>query len=241
MPLRSPVKIVCISDTHNQHRKLSVPDADVLIHAGDFTSFGREEHIVDFNDWLGTLPHRHKIVVVGNHEDGGGVKNKVAKIITNATYLNQSSITLEDSGLTIFGTGFFWPMRTPNPNYAQIPADTDIVVTHGPAKGHADGDKGCPVLLKDMERVKPRAVISGHIHFAHGQTQGKDKLFGTTFVNAAICQGEENRVGWDPIVLEFDPSQPAPAPPPSKGPSFYFVVAGLLALGVAIVVRTQRA
>jgi predicted phosphodiesterase len=35
-----PVRIVCISDTHGQHAKLSVPAGDVLIHAGDFMALG---------------------------------------------------------------------------------------------------------------------------------------------------------------------------------------------------------
>jgi hypothetical protein len=55
------VRVVCISDTHAQHRGLVVPDGDILIHGGDYTSFGSLEHARDFNDWLGTLPHRHKV------------------------------------------------------------------------------------------------------------------------------------------------------------------------------------
>ncbi len=62
------MRIVCISDTHNLHRKLQIPDGDVLVHAGDFTLFGKQEHLNDFNEWLGTLPHRHKLVVQGNHD-----------------------------------------------------------------------------------------------------------------------------------------------------------------------------
>ena len=34
------MKIVCISDTHNMHRRISVPSGDVLIHAGDATGQG---------------------------------------------------------------------------------------------------------------------------------------------------------------------------------------------------------
>jgi hypothetical protein len=38
-------------------------------HAGDFTMFSESmKAVADFNDWLGELPHRHKIVVPGNHE-----------------------------------------------------------------------------------------------------------------------------------------------------------------------------
>ena len=43
----------CHQDTHNDHRDLQLPSGDVLIHAGDFTQFGKEEHARDFNAWLG--------------------------------------------------------------------------------------------------------------------------------------------------------------------------------------------
>ena len=42
-----------ISDTHNKHRSLRIPDGDVLLHCGDFTNSGRIAEIVDFNSWLG--------------------------------------------------------------------------------------------------------------------------------------------------------------------------------------------
>ena len=35
-----------------------VPEGDILIHAGDFTNYGRREEAEKFNTWLGTLPHR---------------------------------------------------------------------------------------------------------------------------------------------------------------------------------------
>ena len=28
------IRVVCISDTHNQHAKVKVPDGDIFIHAG---------------------------------------------------------------------------------------------------------------------------------------------------------------------------------------------------------------
>ncbi len=33
------MKIICISDTHNLHKDLKIPDGDMLIHAGDMTFF----------------------------------------------------------------------------------------------------------------------------------------------------------------------------------------------------------
>lgn len=40
-PEISEMRIVCISDTHGLHRKLVLPEADILIHAGDFMIHGR--------------------------------------------------------------------------------------------------------------------------------------------------------------------------------------------------------
>jgi predicted phosphodiesterase len=34
------MKICAISDTHNQHSELKIPECDILIHAGDFTNNG---------------------------------------------------------------------------------------------------------------------------------------------------------------------------------------------------------
>src|ERR1700682_3760740 len=61
--------LVLFGDTHELHREVEVPAGDILICVGDFTMFSKNlSAIEDFNDWLGELPHRHKIVVPGNHE-----------------------------------------------------------------------------------------------------------------------------------------------------------------------------
>merc|ERR1712083_348367 len=62
---KATIRLVMLSDTHGMHRTLDVPEGDVLIHAGDFTRYGKREDVQDFNVWLGTLPHRHKLVVNG--------------------------------------------------------------------------------------------------------------------------------------------------------------------------------
>ena len=66
----SVLRIVLISDTHNKHEKLEMPEGDVLIHAGDFTNNGTEQEIKDFDSWLASLDYKHKIVVPGNHDTG---------------------------------------------------------------------------------------------------------------------------------------------------------------------------
>jgi len=56
-----------VSDTHSRTR-YTVPDGDILIHAGDLSSWGRIEQLEPTAIWLTSLPHAKKIVVAGNHD-----------------------------------------------------------------------------------------------------------------------------------------------------------------------------
>ena len=61
------------------------------------------ERIVDFNQWLGKQPHRHKIVIAGNHDlmferHPGAAR----ELLGNAIYLENSST--EVAGLKIWGS-----------------------------------------------------------------------------------------------------------------------------------------
>ena len=42
-----------------------IPHGDILIHAGDFSNAGCVSEVKNFNKWLGSLPHKHKIVIAG--------------------------------------------------------------------------------------------------------------------------------------------------------------------------------
>ena len=61
------IKVVCISDTHCSNP--DVPDGDLLIHTGDMTNNGTFDELQALLDWLKTLPHKHKVVIAGNHDD----------------------------------------------------------------------------------------------------------------------------------------------------------------------------
>lgn len=128
LPTNLPLKrgdtfrVVCISDTHDTHRHLAIPQADILIHAGDiqltsrrFSSKECEARCADFNAWLGSLPVRTKIVVGGNHdaylESLGAVKAK--EVLSNARYLvfEDTCVTLDDNDpeaprLFVYGAPF---------------------------------------------------------------------------------------------------------------------------------------
>ncbi|KAI1388826.1 Metallo-dependent phosphatase [Hypoxylon trugodes] len=190
----SSIRIVCISDTHCTQP--SLPEGDILLHAGDLTNKGSFEEIQAQLGWLKEAPHKYKVVIAGNHDvllDPAYVKRFPDRIYegegTSQTdlnwgdiiYLNRSSIKLDfpngrsldiyGSPLTEqFGTWAFQypPIRDVWTN--SIPKGTDILLTHGPPRGHLDlGGKGCRFLLKEIWRVRPRLVVFGHIHADHGQ------------------------------------------------------------------------
>lgn len=62
------MKIAVISHAHSFHRRLDVPEADLLVHCGDFLGNGSLTQLRNFCDWLKSLPHKHKIVIAGNHD-----------------------------------------------------------------------------------------------------------------------------------------------------------------------------
>jgi len=66
------VRVVVLSDTHNRvvtrEHAAMIPDGDILIHCGDFTEDGTVAEIQAFNEWLGFLPHRFRVVIPGNHD-----------------------------------------------------------------------------------------------------------------------------------------------------------------------------
>lgn len=111
---------------------------------------------------------------------------------TVAVVANASAVATAATALRIWGTDFYWPTETPQgsayftPPYASIPPETHIIVAHGPAFGHVDGNTGCPCILEHVARVQPLLFVCGHIHEARGACEGRDeRIAGTLFVNAA--------------------------------------------------------
>ena len=94
------------------------------------------------------------------------------------------------------------PMKSRNPNYEAVGA-ADILICHGPVMGYADGGKGCAELLRLAKRLRPRLVVSGHIHAAHGVSEGAGVLRGTTFVNAANAGKSHSQMAWEPVVVDI--------------------------------------
>jgi len=221
------MKIVFISDTHDQHGEMitQVPDGDILIHAGDATMLGRMNEISAFGLWFRSLPHKHKVFVAGNHDWMFQKNRTMALQLLNNGIVGDGQgkiIYLEDNmaevaGLKIYGspwqpTFFDWAFNLDRGDAIKrkwdlIPEGIDILVTHGPPMGihdqsfpHMPEDKhlGDQDLMDAVERAKPKIHVFGHIHGGYGKTQ----YVNTLFINAAICNEAYKPVN-APIVIEI--------------------------------------
>lgn len=214
--------VVCISDTHGKHRSLdlSTHPGDVLVFAGDWTR-GRDlgfSETEDFLQWLSEQPYKHKICIAGNHDVQVEAQQNYFKIIILPSY--PDVIYLQDSSITIDGINFYGsPYSNEFFNWAfmedelalakrwqQIPDNTDVLITHGPAYGSHDLVKCSyekdPHVGSQSLTHRKRALqhtlkshISGHIHEAYGTSKG-------SCLNVCPCVlNEQYKLVNDPITI----------------------------------------
>jgi hypothetical protein len=99
--------------------------------------------------------------------------------------------------------------------YELIPADTDIIVSHGPP--HTCGDLtlsgshvGSKALLAAIERVRPKAVFCGHIHEAAGAYERCGHGHRTPVYNVSVVD-ECYQMVHEPTVLHDSDLAPYPS------------------------------
>lgn len=210
------VRFVCISDTHNSNGLMrhAIPGGDVLLHAGDFTMVGSAKEVDAFNAFLGTLSHRNKFVIAGNHElsfdpnttwlaasrEQAALDDAVSAMkqrLVNCTYLEDTEATV--FGLKVYGSPWqpwhnSWAFnlqrgRALLDRWDRIPADTDVLLTHTPPVGHGDlcvldQHVGCVELLSVVQH-RVRPRFHVFGHIHEGYGTTTDGQ--TVFVNASIC------------------------------------------------------
>lgn len=224
------MRIVAVSDTHEQAHWLKYPPGDLLIHAGDITNNGAHYKLIEFDNFMGTLRYNNIVAIGGNHERSLEKDPEFSKIcFTNSTYLKDSGTEIQS--IKIWGSPwtprfFDWAFnldrgRTIKEKWDLIPDDTEILITHGPPFGIldlTDGGRyskfgsvkpekvGCEELRKTVfERLKNLKLhIFGHIHYSYG-TRTEN---GVLFVNAASCTENYNPTN-KPIVIDFVKGQEA--------------------------------
>jgi len=208
------MRIVAISDTHGFQEQIKIPYGDILIHAGDFTRIGHPVEIIKFNDWLGRLPHKHKLIIAGNHDRLFEADPSFAKsLLFNATYLQDEEVII--NGIKFYGSPWQpefcnWAFNLPRDGeelkakWAAIPDNVNVLITHGPPYAMLDKNLngvfcGCK-LLKD--RVSNLSLLKhhifGHIHLQYGVYPDPEALF----INASICDESYQPVN-KPIVVDL--------------------------------------
>jgi Icc-related predicted phosphoesterase len=202
------MRIVAISDTHERHEKVGIPEGDVLIHAGDLTWIGDMAALQHVAEWIERQPFRHRVCIAGNHDrcfERTYERDLARRIFRdhNITYLEDEAVTL--GGVKFYGSPwqpkfYDWAFNLPRGGeklkirWAGIPDDTNVLITHGPPKGIGDlvprGERtGCEHLLARVLRLEHlKAHIFGHIHEGYG-IYGHPARPEVQFVNASICTG----------------------------------------------------
>jgi Icc-related predicted phosphoesterase len=187
---------------------MDIPDGDVLVHAGDITNVGGLRDVIEFNDWIGTLPHEHKVVIAGNHDFCFEKDPEARELLTNCTYLEDEQVEIE--GLVFYGSPYQpwfldWAFNLTDHHlgakWAQIPDNTDVLITHGPPHGTLDkvdrGGKhvGCKHMKKRIADLDLKLHVFGHIHEGYGQRGNS--------VNASIMTLQYDPTN-DPIIVDID-------------------------------------
>ena len=211
------MRIVIISDTHNQHHLLGgdgkdglipVPDGDVLIHLGDVCDKGKVEHLRSFAPWFNALPHKHKLIIQGNHDRNFkdpsqlDLKKELCSIDRCQLLLDQ---TADIDGVRFYGTSWeaseaddftAWPKEH---EHEVPPVPIDILLTHlGP---HGVRGNGSWLLLNEIVRRAIPLHLFGHNHTSRGcETHGT-----TTFVNCSSTVTGSGSLA-PPAVIDYDPA-----------------------------------
>ena len=208
------ISVCVVADTHRKHRELAIPACDILIHCGDFCSFQNDDQRVldDVDSWFAEVPAKHIVCIGGNHDF---LLQSRQFRFSHATFLEDRRIEIE--GLTLYGSpwcpdlvnfAYYADDDQLKERWKKIPQGVDVLITHTPPYGLLDLPTsgsihlGCPHLLAELDRVRPKLHVFGHVHASHGTQQGPF----TKSINAAIVGGSDFEVRHTPTTISLRPS-----------------------------------
>lgn len=213
--------VVATSDTHLEQP--SLPDGDVLIHAGDLINDGLESEFLQGINWLADHPHPVKIYVPGNHD-------RFAYDFRNAAYAWCKSMGIHmlvdetlvvnriafygDPWTKLFGktAAYMLPPEEIEKHFTRLVRPMDVLITHSPPFGHYDANRhgtrcGSEALLETVLDLQPAVHLFGHIHEGHGGRRLAIHGNGKQTLLANVCATGSKMMGLmlnDDPVLEFD-------------------------------------
>jgi predicted phosphohydrolase len=213
-------KFACLSDTHCKMDAgaIIIPPCDVVLHAGDFSFRGELPECLKELDILRekSLAAGAQAIVVtaGNHDwiyqfHPEMMKDECRKRNIHLLLHDAMLLKMGERDFKIFGSAyqpefFNWAFNVPRgpalaAKWAEIPDDTEILISHGPP--HLILDKipdsyvkhggpnrtanvGCEDLAQRITELKKLKLhVFGHIHHSYGQVEA----MGVKFVNASNC------------------------------------------------------
>lgn len=164
---------------------------------------------IEFNNFLGKLKHKHKIIIPGNHENFPDI---IYPFLTNCTYFLLDHI-VEIEGIKIYGSRFkskwhqvfFMNDKWAKQYWDDTPKNIDIFLSHQPAKGFNDGVKhgesrGNEGLKKKLLEIKPKVHLYGHVHEEYSKTIYTGD---TTIICAAQSISKKKKTLNVPIVFDL--------------------------------------
>lgn len=207
----NPIDILHLSDTHGQHKNLkSLPEADVIVHSGDFTFAGSEEEAYDFMNWFCNLPYKHKIFIAGNHDMCMYGADHIDGLSRNVHYLYNNSVVID--GIKFYGIPMFMEdCMDGNLDVFinNIPDDIDVLITHMPPKGTCDlanygkgpEHRGNATLAELLKKLHPTCHLFGHEHDAYGKTIKENVIYS----NACVVDSRYNLIN-NPTIININHS-----------------------------------
>jgi len=207
----------------------TLPDGDVLVHCGDWATCPRFDgrsvsaHHRCFDGWLAAQPHKHKVVIAGNHDPADANFPR-----SNAIYVGAGSRSVEVGGVTFALVPYFREeSRTTTSRSASTRTEVhkvkhrhfslpkgEVLVSHSPPHRVLDrcgsgAHAGSSYLRKLVERaeVKPALWLCGHIHEDRGIARVcfGDEQQPTVVVNAANANpGIARRLVQGALVIDLE-------------------------------------
>ena len=221
------MKLCIISDTHGFENLITIPECDVLIHCGDFCSYGSKQESLKFLQWFCQQPAEHKLFIAGNHDicweqDPAWVQRTLAELHVyekNIHYLRDSGVEINE--VKFWGSPWQpefmrWAFNLPRGGnelyqaWEKVPRETDVLITHTPLKDILDRSNksyppypqnaGCELLRHRVEEIGTiKLHCAGHIHEAQG---GSQVLNPTYCINASICNRDYQAVN-KPVEIDL--------------------------------------
>jgi Icc-related predicted phosphoesterase len=165
--------------------------------------------------------YTHKVFIAGNHDWGFQINTEKVKEIldfySDITYIEDNEVLVGEKLVSVYGSPwqpefYNWAFNLPRNGYelkekwGNIPNNTDILITHGPAYGYVDKvigrpeNLGCELLTDRIKEIKPKIHVCGHIHTGYGYTFDGD----THYINAAVLN-ESYNYHHKPLTIEWNP------------------------------------